>query len=145
MGGTVLRLNKPKVISEAFEDEVVAINLETGAYFGMAGAAKQIWALIENEVPEAAVSERVAQMYGLDRQKVEPEVRAFVDSLIEQSLICRAPGNGVKPPAAAERVTAPWQTPALAVFDDMKDLLLLDPIHDVDESGWPMKKQETVE
>ena len=25
-------------------------------------------------------------------------------------------------------------------YDDMQELLLLDPIHEVDEAGWPVKK-----
>ena len=33
-----------------------------------------------------------------------------------------------------------WAKPAFIAFDDMKDLLLLDPIHetDLDQQGWPM-------
>jgi hypothetical protein len=30
------------------------------------------------------------------------------------------------------------------VYEDMQDLLLLDPIHDVDETGWPARKQDAV-
>jgi hypothetical protein len=30
--------------------------------------------------------------------------------------------------------------PLLRKYTDMRDLLLLDPIHDVDEQGWPVRK-----
>jgi len=33
-----------------------------------------------------------------------------------------------------------FRAPVLNVYADMKDLLLLDPIHDVDEVGWPTPK-----
>jgi len=42
------------------------------------------------------------------------------------------------PPLPAGTVFAP---PVLEVYTDMQDLLLLDPIHDVDETvGWPSPK-----
>jgi hypothetical protein len=34
----------------------------------------------------------------------------------------------------------PFTPPVLEVFADMRDLLLLDPIHDVAEVGWPTAK-----
>jgi len=36
---------------------------------------------------------------------------------------------------SAER--PPFTKPELHKFTDMQDLLLFDPIHEVDESGWP--------
>ena len=30
-----------------------------------------------------------------------------------------------------------YTAPKLATYSDLQDLLLLDPIHDVDETGWP--------
>jgi hypothetical protein len=32
-----------------------------------------------------------------------------------------------------------FQPPTLESYNDMQDLLLLDPIHDVDDMGWPQK------
>jgi hypothetical protein len=33
-----------------------------------------------------------------------------------------------------------WEPPSLLVFDDLADLLLIDPIHDTSTSGWPTQK-----
>ena len=33
-----------------------------------------------------------------------------------------------------------FNPPVLSVYSDMEDLLLLDPIHDVDETGWPQPR-----
>jgi hypothetical protein len=41
------------------------------------------------------------------------------------------PENG----AAAQ----PYQEPKLGKYTDMQELLLLDPVHEVDEAGWPNK------
>jgi hypothetical protein len=140
-----LRPNRPKVISESFEDEVVAINLETGTYFGMAGAAKEIWRLIEGEVPEDSLLDCLTERYDVSSGQIAAEVEAFIGSLVEQDLVSRVPENSSRPAANPVQPLSAWEPPRLAVYDDMKDLLLLDPIHDVDESGWPARKPEIVE
>lgn len=37
----------------------------------------------------------------------------------------------------------PYQPPQVEAFNDLQDILLLDPIHDVDEAGWPMAAPPT--
>ena len=39
---------------------------------------------------------------------------------------------GVEPVLAGE-----YQAPSLEKYSDLQDLLLIDPIHEADESGWP--------
>jgi hypothetical protein len=34
-------------------------------------------------------------------------------------------------------VPAPFQPPLFEKFTDMEAMLLLDPVHDVDDEGWP--------
>jgi len=36
-----------------------------------------------------------------------------------------------------------FEKPKLQKFTDMQDLLLLDPIHEVDEAGWPHTRNDT--
>jgi len=57
-----------------------------------------------------------------------------VDELLGEELI--APGAA---PAATQVpvITGAWVAPRLEKFTDLQTLLLLDPIHDVDEQGWP--------
>jgi len=39
-------------------------------------------------------------------------------------------------------VTIAYAPPVLETFSDMQDLLLLDPIHEVDDAGWPMAPRQ---
>jgi hypothetical protein len=137
-----LRLNQPKVICEVFEDEVVAINLETGIYFGMAGTAKEVWRLIEGEVPVEGMVAHLAERYGKPRLEVAADLELFTNSLIAHGLVAAQAADGSVPAIGIEGPAESWKAPALTVYDDMKDLLLLDPIHDVDESGWPARQQD---
>ena len=49
-----------------------------------------------------------------------------------------APPNG-SAPADAARV---FEAPRLEKYTDMQDLVLLDPVHEVDEQGWPQQRPE---
>jgi hypothetical protein len=142
MTGVTLRLNRPKVICEIFEDEVVAINLETGTYFGMAGTAQEVWRLIEGEVPVEAMAAYLAERYGKPRPEVAADLESFTGSLIAHGLVAAQATEGGVPAIGIEGPAGSWEAPKLTVYDDMKDLLLLDPIHDVDQSGWPVRQQD---
>ena len=43
-------------------------------------------------------------------------------------------------PMPAHQARGAYRTPVLSIYTDMQDLLLLDPIHDVDQAGWPTRK-----
>ena len=61
--------------------------------------------------------------------------------MLEEGLISPDPAASGEPredlPAGG-----PWTPPSIAVFSDMQDLFELDPIHDVDEAGWPSRAPE---
>lgn len=142
MNGITLRINKPKVISEVFEDEVVAINLETGTYFGMAGTAKEVWKLIEAGLPVESMVAHLSQCYGVPTTQMSSDIEAFVESLVGRELVSRIEAVGPAPEIETHAIAGSWSLPVISIYDDMQDLLLLDPIHDVDETGWPATKPE---
>lgn len=144
MNRVVLRLNTPKVICEVFEDEVVAINLETGTYFGMGGTAKDVWRLIEGGMPVDGMAAHLAGRYAKRCEEVGADIESFTDSLLAQGLVVEVPMEGDVPAVGIEGPAERWEAPKLTVYDDMKDLLLLDPIHDVDETGWPARPKDNI-
>jgi hypothetical protein len=65
------------------------------------------------------------------------------EQLIVPDTLPAPPLNGVLEKALAQAGGAAngvFTRPVLTKFTDMQDLLLLDPIHDVNSSGWPAKK-----
>jgi hypothetical protein len=50
-------------------------------------------------------------------------------------------GGKAEPEPRSPEGTA-FNPPVLSVYSDMEDLLLLDPIHDVDETGWPQPRSD---
>ena len=74
----------------------------------------------------------------MDRDLIADPAGALVDELVREGILVSAdePGPAVLAPqngTAARR----YEAPALAKFTDMQELLLLDPVHEVDEAGWP--------
>jgi hypothetical protein len=48
--------------------------------------------------------------------------------------------DGTEPPGSPtepDGKRSPFEAPRLDRYDDMRDLLLADPIHDADTAGWP--------
>ena len=126
-------VNGPDVISEDFDGEMVILNLANGRYFGLRGIASQIWSCIgEGHRPNTIL----ASIAAIQPSLVESS-KSFLAQLVELDLIVeRKEDTG----ASTASINALWtaEAPKIEVFDDLAELLLADPIHDVDEeAGWP--------
>ena len=74
----------------------------------------------------------------IDRSIVDQSVRTFVDHLLAEGIII--PGQPASSASDwAPMISGAFSVPQLERFDDLRDLLLLDPIHDVGENGWPLR------
>jgi hypothetical protein len=133
----------PWVTHERLDDEVIAINLESGAYYALDGVAADCWVLCaagdEIDVLVAAVTER----YDVEASQARTDITSFLEHLATERLIVAGEGE-IAPavelsPLAAKK---PYVAPALQKYDDLEDLLLLDPIHEVDEAGWPVARAD---
>jgi len=142
------RVNAPAVVSEAFEDEIVIIHLESGAYYSLVQSGAVIWQWLQQGMSLAEISNRLSVVYRLGAEEVERMVPLFIDELTQEQLIVpvhiseKAHTGPLPAPLGHDGCigNTPFTRPILTKFTDMQELLLLDPIHDVDSSGWPMKK-----
>jgi hypothetical protein len=138
------RLMTPEVVSDVIEGEAVIMNLKTGRYFNSEGTGSECWEALASGLAVAQIVDQLAAKYAADRTTIASAVEKFVEELVSQQLIARidTPPPAVAAPAP-DSPLAPFHAPVLNVYSDMQDLLLLDPIHDVDTAGWPMPKSET--
>ena len=69
----------------------------------------------------------------------------FLESLKDEGVI-EETGSRPAPTHSPVLESAPpklFSTPHFDIHNDMQDLLMLDPIHEVDESGWPSLKPDS--
>lgn len=141
----MLRINQPFVASELIDGEAVIMNLNTGNYYSARSVGGQLWAWIEQGISQEELVSRLVAAYEGDVEDIARAVQSFISHLLEQELIVEAPVQASEVPPlltamapASERPR--FTAPVLEIFADMRDLLLLDPIHDVTEVGWPTAK-----
>jgi len=140
-------INAPAVVSEIIDGEVVIMNLTSGNYYSSDGVGAVIWGCIEGGRTLGDIERLLSLRYRAGAEDIAAALAAFFDRLIEERLVREialpptpAADNGQAFDGAAGRER--FVLPALHVYTDMQDLLLLDPIHDVDEAGWPRPRDD---
>jgi len=144
------RVNSPQVIQETIDGEVVIVNLDNGNYYSLDNVGANIWNLIESGAAVAEVVDGIRQRYEGNHVDVEDAVNQFVAQLQQQALIVPDGAKGLESikgldmqvETGADTERLPFEVPILHTYTDMQDLLLLDPIHEVDETGWPNTSPE---
>ena len=138
---TPIAAARPDVIDEVFDGEAVLVHLRTGYYYALSPAGTALWRLLAPGRSPAAVAAAVAGATGRDEAEA---VAAFAATLVAEELAVAA-AEPAPAPQEAELAGIPGGEPTLQRFDDMQDLLMLDPIHDLDldRDGWPVGRDGT--
>jgi hypothetical protein len=132
-------INAPTAVSEVIDGELVVINLEKGSYYSSDGIGAYLWQCVEQQVESAAILAALTSGFGLAPEQARSDLESFLGALKREGLV-REAGPDDKLTSDAPGVTGrAYAPPELKVYSDMQDLLLLDPIHDVGEEGWPTK------
>ncbi len=136
------RINEKDVSAEDFRSEILAVDLKKGHYHSLQGAAVPIWRLLVDGHQVETIARWLAPIYGRAPEAMCLEVGTFVLLLEENQLIIPNPTAGAPeeatPPEWLADLAPTYQTPVLDTYTEMQDLLMLDPIHDIDvEAGWP--------
>lgn len=126
-----------RVAHERVEDEVIAINLATGAYFSLRDSAADAWSLLLEGADADGVAAALAEAHGLDAAQIAADVHTYVAALVDAGLLNEHPEDAAAP-VTAPTCSNPYTAPTIERYDDMEELLLLDPIHEVDDAGWPV-------
>jgi hypothetical protein len=130
----------PDVVDEDFGTEVVVLNLADGRYFSLRGVAATLWRDLREGHAPATLMVDVAKV----DEAMAASVGQFVTSLLDAGLVrpcsAREPSAGSQAASVAE-LTRDRVAPVIEGFDDMAELILSDPIHDVEEDiGWPVRR-----
>lgn len=131
------RANNPQVINETIDGEAIMINLVTGAYYSLDRIGGDVWAVLEHGASPDEVAEELSVRYDAPADAIGAGVSALIERLVAEDLIVEAPDASPRPAPPEATTKAPFSAPRLDKFTDMQDLILLDPVHEVDSRGWP--------
>jgi hypothetical protein len=134
----IYAVNTPSVVSEVIDGELVIMDLKSGNYFSAEKTAASIWDWISRGYGTEYLEENISSYYKNVDPNYKQHLREFSEKLIEHQLI-RENNYEVEPselPASTTQLEV-YSKPVINIFTDMQDMILLDPIHEVDEQGWP--------
>jgi hypothetical protein len=137
------RVNSPYVISETIQGETIIIHLTTGTYYSLQGSGAEVWESIAGSASAAEIAADLAERYGVDATGAEASVIALLNDLQAEELIASSDATAREPVAANGVPAGEFVPPTLSKYTDMQDLVLLDPVHEVGDAGWPEAKPET--
>ncbi len=135
-------VNKPAVVSEVIDGELVVMNLATGNYFSSAGSGARLWARLEHGASADGLVAILVAHHDVDVDTASADVSRYLAALLADGLV-REYGEALPSlPLEPAHAREPYEAPAMQGYSDMRDLLMLDPIHDVAEEGWPSRPAE---
>lgn len=147
------RVNSPKVVHETIDNEVVIIHFDSGNYYSLDGVGADIWSCVETGSTVSEIVEAITHRYEDSRAVMESAVNQLIAELQQEDLIACDEANEsdgvrgleVRAEVGSETERPRFEVPVLYKYTDMQDLLLLDPIHEVDEAGWPIVKLDSLD
>jgi len=134
---TSFELNTPDVMAEDFDADLVLLNLRSGEYFNITGAARAFLDVVLKGVSPASLSAQIGQT----NAEAGTKAAEYFENMQKHALVRPVEGSKAQAatPAHAAAVLAIGASFPFECFDDLSDLLAADPIHDVaPEAGWPI-------
>ncbi|TPN89919.1 PqqD family protein [Mesorhizobium sp. CU2] len=121
------------IVFESFDGEAVVLDLSNGKYFGFSDSGSAVWQALSSGVSMQALTGMV------DAAALE----AFVARLVEFGLLAPSDAPPQPLPDNLPAALAAAKEPLnVSIHDDLADLIIVDPIHEVEEPlGWPAVKQ----
>lgn len=129
----------PRLAADVFDGEYIIANLDTGLYYSVQGLAVTIIKSLPFPDYNPIVLE-LASAFPENAASIKSELTTIIKELLEEEIIMQ---NNTDAPASNPLCILPteYSAPKFNRYADMQDLLLLDPIHDVDEAGWTVQKE----
>jgi hypothetical protein len=136
------KINHPHIIHDTIDGEAILVNLKNGNYYSCDQTGAVCWDLISKGYDPGRIAAVMAQKFGMVEADVMPAVELFIRHLLDEGIILAAETSEetVGEDGAIDTLAGmepPFRPPVLSKYTDMQDMLLLDPIHDTGEQGWP--------
>ena len=144
-----VKVSEGKVVSQIIDGEAIIINMETGCYYSLDKVGAEIWRCIEEALTVPEIAKAVEMRYDCRGANLAEEVGRLLGELRNEELVETFVDNGEietaqSPDRHGQRKDGElpvFESPRLGKHTDMREFLLVDPIHHVDDRGWPSKRK----
>lgn len=135
------QLDSTNIAQEVFGNEAVLINIPLGKYYSIRGTTGiRVLELLQKPANTETVLATIQNEFQSDKISAKVEIEYLLSQLENENIITE---TSLTDPVISEEspIKLPYEKVELEIFDDMQELILLDPIHDVESfRGWPQKK-----
>ncbi len=124
-----------RFVHETIDDETVLLDSARGHLFLFTGAGPWLWHRMQRGGTIDEVVNEMSERFGVEAAAA---TRRFLDSLGEAGMLLPERPAGEPPTLLPYPDT--FAPPVLEKYDDIADIINMDPIHDVDPAqGWPRR------
>ena len=139
---TRYRANTPRFVDETVDGEALIMDMVTGSYYTCVDSSTVAWDALKCGLELREVAAILSSSYAIATGDAEREVESFVAELVQEEMLVVRDGamdGPVNPPEADVNGSRPreYQPLRFEKYTDLADLILLDPVHDVSDAGWP--------
>jgi hypothetical protein len=138
----IYKAKSEKVIFEQIDDEIVIVNLENGHFYNLSSSGVVLWQMVQAGCTFKKMMGQLDALFNTDKSVMENDLELFLRSLIKEKLVVKLDEGETGDYVLKSGEYLEYEAPTIEVYTDIEELLLLDPIHDIDETGWPSKKIE---
>jgi len=131
------KLNEEKMFYDMAEGQAIVINFTTGMYYGTSSLGSAVLDALLAGTAAEEVCKAIQALPGCPAD-MAAQLDTFIGLLLEKEIIIPAAGTGAACTIDAASLADGFKL-TVDEFAEVQDLILADPVHDVDvEQGWPI-------
>lgn len=139
------KVNEKLVTSKIIDGEAIIINLASGMYYSLDKTGALVWMLIGGGYSLGESVDVLSARFSVPVERVREDMDRLVDDMVKQNLVLAATTDArtvdvvLDPPAGDV-----YEPPVLHSYDDMGDVLALDPPLpqvEIENKSWETKNR----
>ena len=137
------KLNEAKMFADITDNVAIIINSETGIYYAMNNCGSIIFKDVIDGCSTNLIIDNLKKIESCPND-IEQKFKIFIDELLKKEIIIAGEKSSKTPVLDEAIIKKDKFEMKVSEYEDAQEMLLADPIHDVDEEeGWqPVFKGE---
>ncbi|MDC1162015.1 PqqD family protein [Tenacibaculum sp.] len=134
-------INDPMVITDDMDGEIIILNTESGKYFSTEKTGAIIWEMLSNNYTIDETTEIISSHFSIPCEIIKKDLNSLLAQFIDEGLLKVSKDTKSNSDIDLSNLNE-YATPQITAYSDMEKLLLMDPVHEVENMGWPNVKKE---